>query len=103
MPSIFSKIIEKTLPAKIVYEDDQIMAFHDINPKARVHVLIIPKKEIPTLDDAENEAELLGYLLSKTPFIAREVGLNEGYRVHIHCKEKGGQEVYHLHLHLLGS
>lgn len=102
--NIFLKIIDKTIPAKIAYEDDQCLAFHDIHPQAPVHVLIIPKKVIRTLDDttAEDQA-LLGYLQLVAVKLAKELGLAKGYRFVINCNEDGGQTVPHLHVHLLGG
>ncbi len=102
--NIFRKIIDRQIPARIVHEDDQSLAFHDINPQAPVHVLIIPKKEIATLDDAEAaDAPLLGHLLLVARKLASELGLGQGYRLVINCKEHGGQTVPHLHVHLLGG
>jgi len=102
--NIFLKIIDKTIPAKIVYEDDRCLAFHDIGPKAPVHVLIIPKKAIPTLDDVVDEdAPLLGHLQLVAVKLAKQMGLGGGYRLVINCKEAGGQTVPHLHVHLLGG
>jgi len=102
--TIFSKIIRKEIPAKIVYEDEKSLAFHDINPKAPVHILVIPKKFIPTLDDAKQEdVELLGQLLLTAQKVAKLMNLDKGYRVIMNCKNEGGQEVYHIHLHLVGG
>ena len=102
--NIFLKIIDRSIPAKIAYEDDRCLAFHDIKPQAPVHVLIIPKKEIRTLDDATAEDEaVLGHLQLVAVKLAKELGLSKGYRVVVNCKEHGGQVVPHLHLHLLGG
>ncbi|BFI96433.1 MAG: histidine triad nucleotide-binding protein [Rhodanobacter sp.] len=103
--TIFGKIIRREIPADIVYEDDELLAFRDLNPQAPVHVLFIPKKAIPTLDDATPEdAALLGRLLLAAAEYARREGLAEqGYRVVNNCREYGGQTVYHLHLHLLAG
>lgn len=102
--NIFLKIIDKTIPAKIAYEDDQCLAFHDIKPQAPVHVLVIPKKEIRTLDDAGAEDQaLLGHLTLVAVKLAKELGLGEGYRLVVNCNADGGQVVPHLHLHLLGG
>jgi histidine triad (HIT) family protein len=103
--TVFSKIIRKEIPAKIVYEDDLSLAFHDINPRAPVHVLIIPKKPIASLEEVEVEDQMLiGHLFVVLQKIARDLGIAEhGYRVAINCREGGGQEVPHLHLHLLGG
>jgi histidine triad (HIT) family protein len=102
--TIFKKIIDREIPADIVYEDDQCLAFRDINPQAPAHVLLIPKKEIPTLDDiASDDEALLGHLLAVIPALASQLGLENGYRVVINCGPDGGQEVNHVHLHLLGG
>ncbi|MCS7167978.1 MAG: histidine triad nucleotide-binding protein [Gemmatales bacterium] len=102
--NVFLKIIERKLPAKIVYEDDRCLAFHDINPQAPVHILIIPKKVIPThADITEEDKELLGHLHYVAAQVAQQLGLNEGYRLVLNCKEQAGQSVPHLHLHLLGG
>jgi histidine triad (HIT) family protein len=102
--TIFKKIIDREIPADIVYEDDQCLAFRDINPQAPTHVLLIPKKEIPTLDDlGDEDRALAGHLLSVVPRLASELGLDGGYRVVVNCGPDGGQEVDHVHLHLLGG
>lgn len=102
--TIFSKIIRREVPASIVYEDDVVLAFKDINPQAPVHILVIPKKPIPKLDDAEPEdSALLGHLLLTAKQVARQAGLTNGYRVVINTGADGGQSVYHLHLHILGG
>lgn len=105
MSTVFKKIIDREIPANIVYEDDDILAFNDINPKAPVHVLIIPKKEIPTADDIQPEDEpLMGRMFTVAKQIAREQGIAEsGYRLLVNCRDDGGQEVYHLHMHLMGG
>ncbi len=103
MDCLFCKIIDKKIPADIVYEDEQVLAFRDIHPKAPVHILIIPKRHIATLNDLDN-IELSGYLLHMAAKIAQLEGIaEEGYRTIINCNEAGGQEVYHLHLHILGG
>lgn len=103
--SIFKKIIDKEIPAKIVYEDEHCLAFHDVSPEAPTHVLLIPKKEIRSLADVtDQDKEILGHLMSKIPVIADELGIaKEGFRTVINTNEQGGQTVYHLHLHLLGG
>lgn len=102
--NIFLKIIEKQIPAKIVYEDDQCLAFHDINPQAPVHVLIIPRKVIPThADVTENDRDVLGHLHLVARKLAEQLNLADGYRLIINCKERAGQTVPHLHMHLLGG
>jgi histidine triad (HIT) family protein len=101
--NIFEKIIRREIPANIVYEDDLSLAFHDVNPQAPVHVLIIPKKVIRTHDDitAEDQA-VLGHLHLVANQIAQKLGL-EGYRLVMNCKESAGQTVPHLHMHLLSG
>ena len=100
----FKKIIDREIPADIVYEDEQCLAFRDINPKAPIHVLVIPKKEIPTVNDITDEdASLIGHLYVVIGELAKQLGLDNGYRVVVNCGNEGGQEVYHLHLHLLGG
>ena len=101
---IFCMIANKDIPSKVVYEDDKIMAFHDLEPQAPVHVLLITKKHIASLDDlAEEDAELVGYLMLKVKDIAKELGLENGYRLVNNCGEDGMQTVKHLHFHLLGK
>lgn len=101
---IFCKIAEKEIPSNIVYEDDKIICFHDLEPQAPVHVLIIPKKHIPSMDDvAAEDQELLGYIMTKVKEIARTLGLENGYRLVNNCGEDGFQTVKHLHFHLLGK
>jgi len=102
---VFCKIVNGELPAKVVYEDDLVMAFHDINPQAPVHILVIPKEHIPTLNDLEERhRELIGHIFLVIKKIAQELGIAEsGYRVIVNCNRDGGQEVYHLHYHLLGG
>lgn len=103
--TIFTKIINREIPADIVFEDDQLLAFNDIRPQAPVHVLIIPKKEIPTTDDIKGEdAPLIGRMVLAAADIARKMGISDsGYRLVINCRQHGGQEVDHLHIHLLGK
>jgi histidine triad (HIT) family protein len=105
MPSIFSKIIAKEIPAEILYQDELVTAFRDISPQAPTHVLIVPNREIPTLNDATDADELaLGRMLTVAKKLAAEQGIDQsGYRLIINCGEHGGQEVYHVHLHLLGG
>jgi len=102
--TIFSKIIRREIPADIVYEDDLALAFKDIHPQAPIHILVIPKKPIATLADAESEdCAVLGHLLLTAKRVAQEAGLKNGYRVVINSGDDGGQTVYHLHLHILGG
>lgn len=104
MATIFKRIIDKEIPAKIVFEDDQCLAFHDAAPQAPTHVLIIPKQEICNLAavSAGDEA-LLGHLLLVAKQVADQLGLANGYRTVINCGRDGGQSVDHLHVHLLGG
>ena len=102
--TIFQRIIDKEIPADLVYEDDKCLAFRDVNPQAPVHVLVIPRQEIPSLADAaDGDAALLGHLLSTARRLATQMGLTQGYRVVINCGPDGGQSVDHLHLHVLGG
>lgn len=102
--NIFLKIIDRSIPAKIAYEDDQCLAFHDIRPQAPVHMLIIPKKVIRTLDDATTEDQaVLGHIQLVAAKLAKELGLEQGYRLVVNCNEHGGQTVPHVHYHLLGG
>lgn len=105
MATIFDKIIRRELPADIVYEDDDVLGFRDINAQAPVHVLFIPRRAIPTLDDLRpGDAELIGKLVLAAAAYARQEGFADaGYRCVINCNADGGQTVYHLHLHLLGG
>ncbi len=102
--TLFSKIIRKEIPAKIAYEDDQCLAFHDIHPQAPVHVLLIPKKEIRSLAELTlQDAELMGHLMIKAAEIAKELGLEKGFRLVANTRVDGGQTVDHLHFHILGG
>jgi len=102
--NIFLKIANKQIPAKIIYEDDLCLAFHDINPQAPMHVLIIPRKVIAThAEISEVDRDLLGHLHLVAAKLAQQLGLQEGYRLVLNCKELAGQTVPHLHLHLLGG
>lgn len=103
--TIFSKIIRKEIPADVVYQDDLVTAFRDINPRAPSHILIIPNKHIPTVNDVTTEDELaLGRLFTVAKKIAQEEGIDEnGYRLIVNCNSHGGQEVYHIHMHLVGG
>lgn len=105
MPTIFSKIIDGEIPADIVYKDDQVTAFRDINPQAPTHILIIPNKEIPTVNDVTEEDEaLVGHMVIVAKRIAAQEGVAEnGYRLLINCNRDGGQEVFHLHMHLFAG
>jgi len=103
--TLFGKIAAGEIPADIVYEDEDVLAFRDIGPQAPVHVLVIPRKPIPTINDlGPQDAELVGKLFLAAKKIAAAEGIAEaGYRTVINCNAAGGQSVYHLHLHLLGG
>ena len=104
MDCIFCKIIAGNLPAKIVYQDEKILAFHDIRPLAPIHVLIIPREHISSANDvSEDHATLLGHIFAKIPHIASLCGADNGYRVVTNVGEDGMQEVGHLHFHVLGG
>jgi histidine triad (HIT) family protein len=101
---IFCKIIAGQIPCKRAFEDDELLAFHDINPWAPVHVLVIPKQHIATLNDAGDEHQaLLGRMLGLAPRLMRELGVSNGFRTVINTGRDGGQEVYHLHMHVMGG
>jgi len=102
--NIFEKIIDREIPAKIVYEDDLCLAFEDIDPKAPVHLIVIPKLAIASVDDVSAEAEgVVGHLFAAMGKIAAKLGLSDGYRVVTNCGRDAGQEVMHLHFHLLAG
>lgn len=105
MTTIFSKIIAGEMPADIVYQDELVTAFRDINPAAPTHILIVPNAEIPTVNDLTEADEIVaGRMLRVAKQLAAEEGIDEsGYRLIINCNRDGGQEVYHLHMHLLGG
>ena len=105
MSTIFSKIINKEIHADILFENDKILAFRDISPQAPVHFLVIPKKEIRTINDInEEDKNLIGELFIVAKEIAKKEGISEkGYRTIFNCNEHGGQTVYHIHLHVLGG
>lgn len=103
-PTIFQKILDGDIPADIVHEDEQCIAFHDVNPQAPTHILVIPRKPIPTLDDIAPEDEaLVGHLFRVASQVARDAGLDTGYRTVVNCGDDGQQTVYHLHVHVLGG
>ena len=103
--TIFSKIIRKEIPADILYQDDLVTAFRDIQPKAKTHILIVPNVLIPTVNDVEADHELaLGRMFTVARKLAADAGIAEdGYRLIMNCNRHGGQEVYHIHLHLVGG
>ncbi|XP_072353274.1 uncharacterized HIT-like protein Synpcc7942_1390 isoform X1 [Scyliorhinus torazame] len=103
-PTLFSKIIDKSLPADIIYEDDQCLSFRDVNPQGPVHFLVIPKIAIPRISAAtDDDKELLGHLLIVAKNIAKKEGLADGYRLVINDGKNGAQSVYHLHIHVIGG
>lgn len=103
--TIFSKIIRKEIPSDMLYQDELVTAFRDISPQAPTHILIIPNKIIPTANDVEAEDEqVIGRMVTVAGKLAKQEGIAEdGYRLLINCNQHGGQEVYHLHLHLVGG
>jgi len=102
--SVFKKIVDREIPADIVYEDDECLAFRDINPQAPIHLVVIPKKEIASVDDiAEQDAALIGRLFVAMRKIAAEQGITDGYRLVTNCGRTAGQEVMHIHFHLLAG
>jgi len=105
MDCLFCKIINKEIPAEIIYEDDNVIAFNDISPQAPTHALIIPRKHIATLNDISAEdTQVVGHMVKAAATIAKQLGIDEsGYRTVFNCNSDGGQTVYHIHLHLLGG
>ena len=102
--TLFQKIADREIPADLVFEDDQCIAFRDINPQAPTHILIVPRKPIPTLNDlSEDDKPLVGHLFSVARELAAREGLDSGYRTVFNCGEDAGQTVFHIHLHLLGG
>lgn len=102
--TIFERIAAREIPAQMVYEDDDVMAFHDVDPKAPVHVLVVPKRVIPRLGEAaENDQQLLGKLLLTAKNVAKKLALSNGYRVVINNGPDAGESVPHLHVHVLGQ
>ena len=101
---LFCKIIAGEIPSTKIYEDERIYVFRDIAPKAKEHVLVVPKKHIDSLNEAtEDDAELLGYINIKIPMIAKRLGLDNGFRTILNTGKGGGQEVFHIHYHVLGG
>lgn len=104
MPTLFSKIIAREIPADIVYEDEICLAFRDINPQAPVHVLLIPKQEIPKLADATApDQALLGHMMLAAGKVARQLGVGDAFRLVVNNGANAGQTVFHLHLHILAG
>ena len=102
--TIFSRIIDRTIPARVEHEDDLCLAFHDVSPQAPVHILVIPKKAIPSVAHLEaSDASTVGHLVLVAAQLASRLGLTDGYRLVFNCGRDGGQSVDHLHLHLLGG
>jgi histidine triad (HIT) family protein len=104
MDCIFCKIANREIPATLAYEDETAVAFADLNPQAPVHVLVVPRKHIPSLAEiGDSDADLLGHLCLVTAKLAKQAGLADGYRTVLNTGENGGQTVMHLHIHLLGG
>ena len=105
MSTIFSKIINKEMDADILYEDSKSIAFKDINPVASTHILIIPKKVIPTINDIQDsDKELIGHLFIVAKKIAKKLNIDkDGYRIVFNCNDDAGQTVFHIHMHLIGG
>lgn len=102
--TIFGKIIRREIPTEILYQDELVTAFRDISPQAPTHILIVPNQPVPTVDDVTEEDEpALGRMFSVARELAAREGLSQGYRLIVNCKEHAGQEVFHLHMHLLGG
>ncbi|XP_030604077.1 adenosine 5'-monophosphoramidase HINT1 [Archocentrus centrarchus] len=102
--TIFGKIIRKEIPTTLIFEDDQCVAFNDISPQAPTHILVVPKKPIVQLSQAEDaDAALLGHMLIVARKCAKDAGLSKGYRIVINDGPDGGQSVYHVHIHILGG
>jgi len=101
---LFCKIIAGDIPSKQVYQDDQLVVFHDIAPKAPTHVLVVPRKHIHSLAEADaDDSELMSHIMLTLPKLAQQLGLNDGFRTVLNTGKGGGQEVFHIHFHLLGG
>ena len=102
---LFCNIVSENIPADILYQDDQVVAFRDINPQAPTHILIIPRKHISTINEVEStDQQLVGHLVLTAQKLARDQGISEsGFRLIMNCNEEGGQTVYHIHMHLMGG
>ena len=101
---LFCKIVTGEIPGDVVYEDDEIVAFNDIQPQAPVHILIIPKSHVASLNAIEDDAQVISRLAARAKLLAVEYGIAEsGYRILMNCNAQGGQTVYHIHMHLLGG
>lgn len=102
--TIFQRIADREIPARLVHEDDHCVAFHDVNPQAPIHVLVVPRRPIPSLADVSDEdAALVGHLLCVARKVAEQLGLANGFRTVINAGPDGGQSVDHLHVHVLGG
>ena len=102
---LFCKIVNKEIPAELIFEDDRIVAFNDINPQAPIHILIIPKEHFASLNDVpEEKKDILGHILARARQIAQNIGIQEsGYRIVLNTARDSGQEVFHIHFHMLGG
>jgi len=101
---LFCKIVDGSIPSKKAYEDDKILAFYDINPQAPVHILVIPKEHIASVDDiTEQNSDIVAYIFEKIPVIAKAAGITNGYRVISNCGDDACQTIHHLHFHILGG
>ena len=102
---LFCNIVSRDIPADIIHEDDQVIAFRDVNPQAPVHVLIVPHRHISTVNDlTDKDQSLIGHMILTAGQIARQLGIDDsGYRLIMNCNQEGGQTVFHIHLHLLGG
>ena len=104
MSCIFCKIVNKEIPAAVIYEDDQILAFRDVSPQAPAHVLVIPKEHIASVDEVTPEnCSVVAHIFARIPEIAKTLDVEGGYRVVTNCEEEAGQTVFHLHFHILGG
>jgi histidine triad (HIT) family protein len=104
MDCLFCKIISKQIPSTFIYEDEKVVAFKDISPQAPVHILIVPKEHIESNDDiTERNSNIVGHVFFVAKKLAKELGLEEGYRIVNNCKDDGGQTVNHIHFHVLGG
>ncbi|MCL4139899.1 UNVERIFIED_CONTAM: hypothetical protein GTU68_022272 [Idotea baltica] len=104
MKCLFCQIINSEIPTKKIYEDDKVIAFHDLNPQAPVHFLVIPKKHIATLNDlAEEDTHLAGHILFIAQNLAKEFKCDAGFRIIMNCNELAGQTIFHIHMHVLGQ
>ena len=104
MSCIFCQIAAKEIPSELIYEDDRLIAFHDIQPQAPVHFLVLPKKHITRLADMDiNDFQLIGKMSQVATDLAKEAGISDGFRIAVNCGEQGGQTVWHVHMHVLGG